>query len=73
MNATIDIMDLSGHVAKTWTKSYIPEGNREVSITWDGTSDYGVKMGSGLYICRIMMEDDKGNKASGCCKLVLIY
>lgn len=71
--ATIDVMDLSGHVAKTWTKSYIPEGNREVAITWDGRTDGGEKMASGLYICRIMMEDDQGNRASGCCKLVLVY
>jgi len=73
VTATIDIMDLAGHTAKTWTKSYIPEGNREVSIKWDGTGDGGEKMGSGVYICRIMMQDDQGNQASGCCKLVLVY
>lgn len=71
--ATVDISDLSGHTTKTWTKSYVPEGNREVSIKWDGTDDGGVKMASGLYICRIMMEDDQGNRASACCKLVLVY
>ena len=71
--ATIDISDLAGHTSKTWTKSYVPEGNRDVSITWDGTDDGGVKMASGLYICRIMMQDDQGNQASGCCKLVLVY
>jgi flagellar hook assembly protein FlgD len=71
--ATVDIMDLSGHTAKTFTKSYIPQGNREVSITWDGRTDGGEKMASGLYICRIMMQDDQGNQASGCCKIVLVY
>jgi hypothetical protein len=70
--ATVDINDLSGHTAKTFTKSYIPQGNREVSITWDGRSDGGEKMASGLYICRIMMQDDQGNQASGCCKIILV-
>jgi hypothetical protein len=73
VNATIEIMDMAGHSAKTWTKSYVPEGNREVSIKWDGRSDGGEKMGSGVYICRIMMQDEQGNQASGCCKLVLVH
>ena len=71
--ATVEVMDLSGHVAKSFTKSYVPEGNREVSITWDGRSDGGEKLASGLYICTILMQDDQGNQASGSCKLVLVY
>jgi hypothetical protein len=73
VTATIEIMDMAGHTSKSWTKSYVPEGNREVSIKWDGRTDGGEKMGSGIYICRIMMQDDQGNQASGCCKLVLVY
>lgn len=73
VTATIDIMNTAGVTAKTWSQTYVPQGNREVSIKWDGRTDGGEKMGSGVYICRIMMQDDQGNKASGCCKLVLIH
>ena len=73
VTATMDISDLAGHTIRTWSKSYVPQGNREVSIQWDGTNDGGVKLGSGLYICRVLLQDDQGNKASGSCKLVFIY
>ncbi len=71
--ATVDIIDLTGQAVKNFSKSYVPEGNREVSISWDGRSEGGEKMSSGLYICRVMLEDELGNRASGCCKVVLVY
>lgn len=73
VTATVDILSLAGQTVKNFTKTYVPEGNREVSINWDGRSEGGEKMASGLYICRVMLEDDQGNRASGCCKVVLVY
>ena len=72
VNATIDITNLSGHVVKQWSRSYTPEGNRDVSFIWNGANDSGAKLASGMYIARVLMEDDAGNKASASCKLILV-
>ena len=41
-------------------------------MTWDGTSNNGAKLPSGIYVYRINISTDKGIQATAYQKLVLI-
>lgn len=49
-DVSIQLFDLSGRVVKTLVKSTIQSGRH--TISWDGKSDRGIQVGSGVYILR---------------------
>ena len=73
-NTTFDIQisDMNGRLVKRWLLNEIPDGFRQVHVTWDGTGNNGPKRQSGLYICRIQMTSAEGEVKTGTAKLILI-
>lgn len=73
-NTTFDVQisDMSGRLVKRWVLNEIPEGFRQIQITWDGTGTNGPKRQSGVYICRIQMTTAEGEVKTGTAKLILI-
>lgn len=68
----IQISDMTGRLVKRWLLNEIPEGFRQVQVTWDGTGINGTKGQSGLYICQIKMTTAEGEVKTGTAKLMLI-
>ena len=52
MKVTITIYDISGRIVKTLISKTQAAGFHQVS--WDGTDDHGVKVGSGVYLCHLL-------------------
>lgn len=49
--AEVTVYDVSGRVVRTLVNSFVPAGIHEV--IWDGRNDSGVRVASGLYLCRL--------------------
>ena len=62
---SIDIMDIQGKIIKTLINGKISQGNGQVK--WDGKSDDGIMMSSGLYFYRLSSSDYEETK-----KIVLL-
>src|SRR5690606_5511274 len=52
LNATLHIYTTTGALVRTLQQRFTPTGSRSDEITWDGTSDRGAKLPSGLYVYR---------------------
>jgi hypothetical protein len=76
----------SGKVLKAEIRIYNPEGKiQRVLLTtsgtdqgiigpvrWDGTNDSGRKLGSGLYIFQVILENETGNTTIRNCKVMML-
>lgn len=51
----VQIFSVSGKLIKTITEDVLAEGNRMTGIQWDGTDDYGDKIGRGVYLYKITL------------------
>ena len=51
----VQVFTVSGKLVKTITQDVLPEGNRITGIQWDGTDDYGDKIGRGVYLYKITL------------------
>lgn len=72
LEVKIEIFSVSGKVVKTILKNINTTGYRVDDIAWDGLDDYGDKIGKGVYIYRVTLNDDSGKKVSQYQKLVLL-
>ena len=72
LDVKIEIFTVSGKVVKTILKNINTDGYRVDDITWDGLDDYGDKIGKGVYIYRVTLQDDEGKKVSQYQKLVIL-
>lgn len=72
LEATIQIYNSVGALVRTLKKTISPIGSRSGEITWDGTSDVGAKLPSGLYVYRLSLATSKGIQSAAYEKLVLI-
>lgn len=72
LEVKIEIFSVSGKVVKTILRNINTAGYRVDDITWDGLDDYGDKIGKGVYIYRVTLNDDSGKKVSQYQKLVLL-
>lgn len=73
LDLKIEIFTVSGKVVKTILRNINTIGYRVDDISWDGLDDYGDKIGKGVYIYRISLKDDKGEKVNQYQKLVILY
>ncbi len=60
LNVTIDIYSMNGLLVDEIKKNLNSSGNRTISIQWDGRSENGRKMLSGMYIYRIIVTSING-------------
>lgn len=72
LDMKIEIFSVSGRIVKTITRNINSPGYRVDDINWDGTDDFGDKIGRGVYIYRVSLKDETGKKVSQYQKLVLL-
>ncbi len=69
----IHIFNQSGELVKKIKENVVSTGNRVNQITWDGRSDSGATLGSGLYVYRVQVKSaEDGSTAQDYSKLVFI-
>jgi hypothetical protein len=68
----IRIFTLDGNIIKTLRENIFNQGFRAVTINWDGMTDNGRKISSGLYVYRMQMMLEDGTAKYQTSKLVVI-
>jgi hypothetical protein len=68
----VQVFTVSGKLVKTINEHVYSEGYRSDPITWDGTDDYGDKIGRGVYIYRMYVRTADGMVAEHYEKLVIL-
>lgn len=71
-DAMVQIFTISGKLVKTINQHIYSEGYRSEAIEWDGTDDYGDKIGRGVYIYRVYVRTADGLVAEHYDKLVIL-
>ncbi len=72
LDVRIQIFTVSGKCVKTIHETGIANGYHLDGIEWDGTDDYGDKLGRGVYFYKVILRTDNGNKTSAFQKLVIL-
>lgn len=72
LNAEINIYTSGGTKVKTLKQTFTAGVSRSNEITWDGTSDMGAKLPSGIYIYRMKISTSTGINDMGYQKLVIV-
>jgi hypothetical protein len=73
LDVTISVFNTTGALVRTLKQNFFtPTGSRSAEITWDGTSDLGAKLPSGVYVYRLNLATAKGIQSSAYEKLVLL-
>ncbi len=71
LNMAIDIFDLQGRLVKRLEEELFSPGYQTTPITWDGRADDGSQLGNGVYVYRVVITNEKGEKAYQTNKLVI--
>lgn len=72
LTAQIQIFTISGKLVKTINTYVQTHGFRADPIPWDGTDDYGDRIGKGVYIYKLRIKNDNGEYSEKLEKLVII-
>ena len=73
LEVDIQIFEVNGQRVKRIQQELTSEGNRVSQTTWDGTSDSGNPIASGLYVYRVIVKSTvDGSTATDYSKLVYI-
>ncbi len=72
LETKIEIFTVSGKLVRTIFENINSSGFRTEGIAWDGRDDFGDKLGKGVYVYRLSIETDTGEKAEKLEKLVIL-
>ena len=72
LHVRIQIFTVTGKLVKTIAKTIFSEGNRYTDLEWNGTDDYGDKLGRGVYIYILSVSTSDGKKADKIEKLYIL-
>jgi hypothetical protein len=72
MDVQIQVFTVSGKLVKTIQTLVHSEGFRSEPIDWDGTDDFGDKIGRGVYVYRVKVRNSMGESADTFEKLVIL-
>ena len=72
LDAKITIYNVAGGLVKNIEQTFIPEGSRTNTLTWDGTDNNGARLPSGVYVYRLNISTEKGFRSSAYQKLVIV-
>jgi len=62
IDVMVQIFTVSGQLVKTIEENITPTGYRVKGIDWDGTDDFGERIGRGVYVYRISIQADTGEQ-----------
>ena len=60
LKASITIYNTAGYLVRNIEQSFVATGSRSSDISWDGTTNYGIQVQGGVYLCRIKIATEKG-------------
>jgi hypothetical protein len=72
LDVQIQISSMTGTLVKTMESQVMEYGTGPVFIHWDGKSDYGSRLGNGLYLYRLLVRGENGSSTQATQKLVII-
>ena len=72
MEVILQIMDLQGRIVKRIEQNIIPNGYRYGPISWDGNSEHGAELNTGVYIYSLLARLSNGKTAKNSGRLILI-
>jgi hypothetical protein len=58
----VQIFTVSGQLVKTIQQNVQPDGYRVTGITWDGTDDFGSRIGRGVYVYKVSVGAETGSE-----------
>ena len=72
IDVLIQIFTISGKLVKTIETSLIPNGYRAGPYPWDGTDDFGNRIGRGVYVYRVKLRSSLGEVVEKFEKLLIL-
>jgi hypothetical protein len=72
LDVRIQIFTISGKLVKTIEQQVLQDGYRSRPIPWDGTDDFGDRIGKGVYVYRLEVRNEEGQLAEHYEKLVIL-
>jgi hypothetical protein len=72
LDVRVQIFTVSGKLVKTIEQQVLQEGYRSQPIPWDGTDDFGDRIGKGVYVYRLEVRNEEGQLAEHYEKLVIL-
>lgn len=71
LTGEVQIYNTAGSLVRTLRQTFTPTGSHSSEMVWDGTSDVGGLLPSGVYVYRITISTAKKSEALGYQKLVI--
>ncbi len=71
LTGEVQIYNTAGELMRTLRQTFTPTGSHSTEIVWDGTTDVGALLPSGVYMYRITISTAKKSEALGYQKLVI--
>ncbi len=72
LDVRIQVFTVSGKLVKTINERVKQNGFRSDSISWDGRDDFGDRIGKGVYVYKLEVRNDQGERAEEIQKLVIL-
>ncbi|MFM7731499.1 MAG: type IX secretion system sortase PorU, partial [Flavobacteriales bacterium] len=72
LDIRIQIFTISGKLVKTINTEAVQSGFRADPIPWDGTDDFGDRIGKGVYVYKLAVKNEAGETAEKFEKLVIL-
>jgi len=72
MDIKVEIFTVSGKLVRSILETEHSPGFRSQGINWDGRDEFGDKLARGVYVYRLSIETDQGEKAEKIEKLVIL-
>ena len=72
LKVNIDVLTITGRLVKTIQEDVSLQGFRSEGISWDGRDEFGDKLGKGVYVYRMTVQNSVGEKTEKIEKLVIL-
>jgi hypothetical protein len=72
LEVQVQIFTISGKLIKTIQTFVLSDGFRSEPIAWDGTDDFGDRIGRGVYLYKVRVRTPQGEYAEKLEKLVIL-
>ncbi|TAE48082.1 MAG: hypothetical protein EAZ89_15965 [Bacteroidetes bacterium] len=73
LELTVEIFTLDGRRLVSLSSAFTAEGNNARELSWDGLSENGDPVGSGIYVYRVVLrEPETGREAEAARKMVIV-
>lgn len=72
LRVKVEIYTVSGKLVKTLAQTINTAGNRSSEIEWNGTDEFGNKMGRGVYLYYLTVQAQNGKQAGEWQRLVIL-